>query len=278
MSAYLQKLNEAKNFLASRFRCPDYAIVLGSGLGGVLEDLDNVEAEIPFSEIPHLAKSNVAGHKARLLVGSIGGVRIVGVQGRLHFYEGHPMEQVVFLVRALALQGVDTFLLTNAAGGLNDNLRPRDLLLITDHINLIPNPLMGPNEAELGPRFPDMSDTYDAGLRAKFLNAAVSAKVDLKEGVYLGITGPTYETAAEVRMYRGFGADVVGMSTVPEAVALRHMGKNIIGLSCVTNLTAGVGPAVAAEAMTHDEVLKGAGEVKDKMIALLRVALPLLGE
>ena len=273
MSPYLQKITEAQNFLAERFSPPQFAVVLGSGLGGVVDAMTDKECEIPFSEIPHLAKSNVEGHKARLVVGKLGGVRVVGVQGRLHFYEGHPMDQVVFLVRTLAWFGVGTFILTNAAGGIRENLRPLDLLLVNDHINLFPNVLLGPNEPAFGPRFPDLSEVYDAALRTVIKKAAAKVKLDLKEGVYAGMTGPTYETPAEVRMYRSWGADVVGMSTVPEAIALRHMGKKVIGLSCVTNLAAGVGGET-----THGEVLKGAAQVGDKIAVLLAEALPQMGK
>lgn len=274
MSPYLKKLNEAQTFLAEKFKAPQFAVVLGSGLGGVVDALTDRECEIPFSEIPHLAKSNVEGHKARLVVGKLGGVRVVCVQGRLHFYEGHSMEQVVFLVRTLARQGVETFVLTNAAGGLRDTLKPLDLLLVNDHLNLFPNVLLGPNEPELGPRFPDLSEVYDAELRAVMKQAAAVVKVELKEGVYAGMTGPTYETPAEVRLYRSWGADVVGMSTVPEAIALRHMGKKVVGLSCVTNLCAGVGTGETS----HGDVLKGAAQVGNKIASLLVEALPRMGK
>ncbi len=267
-----ENLQKAKQALEKKFgTLPRHALILGSGLGGVIDGMTDQEGELPFAEIPHMAKANVEGHSGRIVVGKIGGARVVGVQGRLHFYEGHPMEQVVLLGRALALAGVENFVLTNAAGGLNAALAPADLLLIEDHLScFMPSPLLGPNEPRLGIRFPDMSGVYNSGLRAKLKAAAVRAKVDLKTGVYLGITGPTYETAAEVKLYRGLGADVVGMSTVPEAVALHHMGKKVAGISCVTNLAAGVG-----ETTTHADVLKGAAQAQDRMARLLAEAFPL---
>ncbi len=267
-----EKLQQTKDFLNGRFSSPKYAIVLGSGLGGLIDDLKDKELEIPFSEVPNMVAAKVEGHTGRLVVGNLGGVRVMGVQGRLHHYEGHAMEQVVFLVRALGLAGVETFILTNAAGGLNEHLKPLDLLLIEDHLNQMTNPLLGPNESRLGPRFPDLSHAYDLSLRQKMIAAATAANVDLKKGVYLGIHGPTYETPAEVKMYRLWGADVVGMSTVPEVIALRHMGKKVVGLSCVTNLAAGVGMT------SHGDVLKSGEQVKEKISALLTHALPLFEE
>ncbi len=266
-----ENLQQAKQGLEKKFGpLPRYALILGSGLGGVIDGMTDKEGELPFTEIPNMASAKVEGHSGRIVVGKIGGVRVVGVQGRLHFYEGHPMAQVVLLVRALGLAGVETFVLTNAAGGLNPSLSASDLLLVEDHLNMMPNPLLRPNEARLGIRFPDMSEVYDAGLRRKMKDAAKRAKVDLKYGVYMGITGPTYETAAEVKMYRMLGGDVVGMSTIPEAIALRHMGKKVVALSCVTNLAAGVG-----EVTTHADVLKGAARAKESMARLLIEAFPL---
>ncbi len=266
-----ENLQQAKTALEKKFgTLPRYALILGSGLGGVIDGMTDKEGELPFAEVPNMAAAKVEGHSGRIVVGKIGGVRVTGVQGRLHFYEGHPMAQVVLLVRALALAGVENFVLTNAAGGLNSTLAAADLLLVEDHLNLMPNPLLGPNEARLGVRFPDMSEVYDLKLRRQLKDAAKRAKVDLKSGTYMGITGPTYETPAEVKMYRMLGGDVVGMSTVPEAIALRHMGKKIAAISCVTNLAAGVG-----EITTHADVLKGAAKAAENLARLLTEAFPL---
>lgn len=255
----LSKLDEAKSSLKQRCsNFPKFVIVLGSGLAGLLDSME-VETEIPYSQIPNMKGVSVQGHVGKLVIGSLGGVRVACMQGRIHYYEGHAMEDVVFPYRAFALAGAEVFFLTNAAGGLKPTMKPADLLLIEDHINLTgTNPLIGKNIEELGVRFPDMTNVYDPKLRAIVEKKAKSLKIPLKKGVYLGLHGPSYETPAEIRFYKKMGVDVVGMSTVPEAIALNHMKKRVVAVSCITNLAAGV----TKKALVHDEVLESAKKVQ----------------
>lgn len=266
----LDKLNEAKRFLLSR--CKDFpktTVVMGSGMSTVLSDLE-VETEIGFNEIPHVPGVTVEGHSGRIKIGRLGKARIAVSQGRLHFYEGHSIQTVVFPFRAMGLAGAETFILTNAAGGMHPEMKPMSLLLIKDHINLTgENPLVGPNIAELGPRFPDMTHIYDLELRATFESAAKRIGLPLSQGVYVGLRGPSYETPAEIRMFRQMGGDVVGMSTVPEAIALRHMGKQVVAISCITNLAAGV----TGEILNHNEVLDNAKHAHQGLAKLLKEAI-----
>ena len=268
-----RKLEEGRDGLAKLCpRFPKIVVTLGSGLAGLLDDME-VETEFPFHAIPHVKTQSVAGHKGRVVVGKLAGVRIAAMQGRLHFYEGHTMEEVVFPFRVFGLAGAQLFFLTNATGGIRPDMKPLDLMLIRDHINLMgDNPLTGPNDDRLGPRFPDMSEVYDRTLSETVLVAAKKAGVPLLEGVYVAIKGPSYETPAEIRMFRACGGDVVGMSTVPEAIAIRHMGKKIVGVSVVTNLAAGVhqGP------LEHEDVLEQAPKIYKAMGRLFSEALPLL--
>jgi len=251
----MEKRGEAARFLKSKVSdFPRILIVLGSGLSDLVEDMEK-ECVIPFSEIPHFKKVTVAGHIGQLVVGRLEGTRVACMQGRYHFYEGHTMEEVVFPFRAFGAAGCEAFLLTNASGGLQPGMNPMDLLLIRDHINLMgTNPLIGPNEGELGPRFPDLTHLYDPSLRKIFRDVAQAEGIPLREGVYIGIHGPSYETPAEINMYRVLGGDVVGMSTVPEAIAIHHMGKKVVAISCITNLAAGATGAPLA----HAEVLENA--------------------
>lgn len=252
MTPLMSKLAEATAALQKR--CPNFpkvTIVLGSGLGTLFDELE-CELEIPFEEIPHLKKATVEGHPGRLTIRRQGTSRFACMQGRLHFYEGHSMQDVVFPYRALALAGCETFVLTNAAGGMHAEMTPGDLVVLTDHINLTgTNPLIGPNEKDLGPRFPDLCNMYDSELRRQFLAAADKNGVKLRQGVYVGLLGPSFETPAEIRMLKVMGGDVVGMSTVPEAIALRHMGKKLLGISCVTNLASGI----AGAELDHNSVM-----------------------
>ncbi len=270
----LNKLEEAKHFFLSRCSVfPDTVIVMGSGMSNVLADIQ-VETEFSFSDIPHVPQVSVQGHTGRIKIGRIGNRRVVISQGRLHFYEGLPMSTVVLPFRAMALAGAKHFILTNAAGGMHADWKPPTLMLISDHINLMgTNPLIGPNLHELGPRFPDLTQLYDPEIRAVFRAAAKKVGVNLREGVYLGIHGPTYETPAEIRMYRQMGADVVGMSTVPEAIALRHMDCRVAAISCITNLAAGV----TGEAMNHQEVLDNAKIAQEGLSRLLAEAVSQFG-
>lgn len=266
----MQRLDDAKKVLLAKLGSfPKLVMVLGSGLSNIADDIQR-EAEIPLSEIPHVKKPTVQGHVAKLVVGKLHGVRVACLQGRLHYYEGHSMDDVVFPMRALAWAGADAFLLTNAAGGLRPEMSPLDFVLLKDHINLFgTNPLIGPNHDALGVRFPDLSHTYDPELRKIFLNAAKKHSIPLWEGVYVGIHGPSYETPAEIRCYRNMGGDVVGMSTIPEAIALRHMGKRVVALSCVTNMAAGV----TDEPLIHDDVLANGKKIYGRFAKLMEEAI-----
>lgn len=228
----------------------DLAIVLGSGLGDSTGFMD-VERRIPYTDIPGFAKPTIAGHAGELLIGNAHGLRITAMRGRFHMYEGHDLSTVVLPIRSLIRAGAGTVLLTNAAGGVNMGFHPGDLMLITDHINLTGrNPLIGPNDDNLGPRFPDMTRAYDPALIETAHNAAKRLGITLREGVYAWMTGPSYETPAEIRMARTLGADAVGMSTVPEVIAARHMGARVLGISCITNMAAGV----TGQPLSHAEV------------------------
>jgi purine-nucleoside phosphorylase len=226
------------------------AVVLGSGLSGLVDAFED-QVAIDYAEIPGMSSAGVAGHPGRLVTGRLEGVPLVAMQGRLHAYEGHELWRVVLGVRVMARLGAETLIVTNAAGGLDASLPAGALLAITDHLNMTgQNCLVGPNDAALGPRFPDMSAAYDAGLRELARAAAAEAGIALHEGVYAGVLGPSYETPAEVRMLRALGASVVGMSTVQEVIAARHLGQRVLGLSCVTNPAAGLSSRV----LSHVEV------------------------
>lgn len=236
---------------------PTLAVVLGSGFNHVLEAL-RVERKIPYAQIPGFPPPTVSGHAGEIRFGHLGGTPVLVLSGRAHFYEGHPMERVTFAVRALAAFGIRDLLLTNAAGGLNRAFRPGDFMVLTDHINWMGvNPLRGPDLPGLN-RFVDLTDTYDAGLRKLLLAAGQAAKIKLRRGVYLAVSGPSYETPAEIRAFARLGADAVGMSTVPEAIVARQCGLRVAAVSCITNLAAGIAPAK----LSHREVLDTAERVK----------------
>lgn len=219
---------------------PELAIVLGSGLGALGERVELV-AELPYGEIEGFPVSTVSGHRGRFLFGMLEGVRVVVMQGRVHYYEGYRMSDVVLPIRLMGRLGAQALLLTNAAGGINHDFRVGDFMLITDHIaSFVPSPLIGPNLAGLGPRFPDMSAVYDRELCNSIRNSACEAGMSLREGVYLQLTGPQFETPAEIHMARALGADAVGMSTVCEAIAARHMGMRVCGISCISNMASGM--------------------------------------
>ena len=218
---------------------PKVALILGSGLGDYGDTMDIV-ATIPYKDIAGFPQSTVQGHKGQFIFGYVGTVPVVCMQGRVHYYEGYPITDVVLPVRLMKLMGAEVLFLTNAAGGVNINYNAGDLMLIEDHICMIPNPLMGENISEFGPRFPDMSDTYDKALRDIIKEQAGQMGITLQEGVYVQFSGPSHETPAEVRMARALGGDAVGMSTAVEAIAANHMGMHICGISCITNMAAGV--------------------------------------
>ena len=243
---------------------PTVGIVLGSGLGSFAETLEDA-AFVPYGQIPGFAESKVVGHVGRLVAGVSGGTTVLAMQGRVHCYEGHPIEQVVLPIRTMVRVGCKIIVITNAAGGIRTSYTPGDLALITDHINMTGiNPLMGDNDDRLGPRFPDMSTAYDKDLRELAHKVAAGQGIPLKEGVYNWLLGPTYETPAEIRMARTVGADLAGMSTVPEVIAARHMGARILGVSCVTNMAAGM-----QATLSHEEVKETAQRVKKTFIQLV---------
>ena len=253
---------------AIRSRCevlPQTAIVLGSGLGDFADTLGEAVA-FPYEALPHWPASTVVGHAGRLVVGTVAGRRIAALAGRVHGYEGHDPATVVFATRVMGRLGVTRIVLTNAAGGINTGFAQGALMIIDDHINMLgSNPLVGPNDDRFGPRFPDMSEVYSRRLRALADDAARSRGVEVTHGVYVAVQGPSYETPAEIRFFRTIGADAVGMSTVPEAIAARHMGIEVLGISCITNMAAGVLP----QPLVHDEVLETARRVRGSFISLL---------
>jgi purine-nucleoside phosphorylase len=271
---------EAAEYISSKYPHPiKVAVVLGSGLGAFADELENA-ARIPYDEIPHFVKTTVAGHTGQLVLGEIGGKHIAVQQGRFHYYEGHSMEQVMFPVRVFGSMGIQSVILTNAAGSLNTDIRPGELMLITDHLNCIgENPLRGKNDDRFGARFPDMTAVYDAEMQMTAHEAAEAIARErfekgidpeqrdfVKRGIYCALSGPTYETPAEVRMYRMFGADAVGMSTVPEAIAARHQGIKVLGISCITNMAAGMEDGE----IDHDHVMETGAQVADIFKDLLR--------
>jgi len=271
----LGQLDACAAFLrGKRDRVPAVGLVLGSGLGAFAERLKNRLA-IPYEEIPHFpVPSGVVGHAGELVLGDVDSTPVAVLSGRVHFYEGRPMTDVVFPARALARLGVGAVVLTNAAGGVRRTFKPGDLMLLTDHINAFgTNPLIGPNEDSLGARFPDMSRVYDPGLRKLAKDTARSLRIPLREGVYLGNSGPSYETPAEIRAYRTIGADAVGMSTVPEAIALSHTGVRVLGISTITNMAAGILP----KPLDHSEVLATTKKVGDRFVRLLTALVPKIG-
>jgi purine-nucleoside phosphorylase len=248
------------------------ALVLGSGLGAFADELEDAVA-VPYEEIPGFARSTVEGHAGRLVLGRVGGVRVAAMQGRFHFYEGYTLEEVTFPVRALRLLGAASLVLTNAAGGLNNSLSQGSLMLISDHLNLLgASPLRGPNDERFGPRFPDLSEVYDRAYQDAAVQEAHAMGIELRRGIYAALPGPNYETPAEIRMLRALGADAVGMSTVPEAIVARHAGMRVLGVSCITNMAAGV----LDRPIDHAEVMETGERVRETFSELLRRTIPKL--
>jgi purine-nucleoside phosphorylase len=258
--------NEAADAIRARVReVPRIAVVLGSGLGGFADALQEA-VSIPYGELPHWPASRVIGHEGRLVTGKVRGRSIAALAGRCHAYEGHDLRTVTFAVRVLARLGVKTLILTNAAGGVNTGFAQGALMVIDDHINLVGNnPLVGANETRFGPRFPDMTAVYSTRLRRLADEAAQEMGMTLPHGVYAGLLGPSYETPAEIRYLRVIGADAVGMSTVPEAIVAHHMGVEVLGISCITNMAAGVLP----QPLDHAEVMETARRVRGRFVTLL---------
>lgn len=254
---YEKAKNSAQYILDRAKVTPEIGLILGSGLGVLAEQIENA-ITIPYSEIPDFPTSTVQGHAGQLVIGQLSGKTVVAMQGRFHFYEGYSMETVTFPVRVMKLLGVEKLIVTNAAGGVNKDFQPGDLMLITDHINFMPNPLIGCNDERFGPRFPDMSTAYDRAFQQLARNVAEQQNITIQEGVYFGLTGPTYETPAEVRMVRTLGGDAVGMSTVPEVIVANHCGMRVLGISCITNMAAGI----LDQPLDHSEVIETTEKVK----------------
>ncbi|MBV9215331.1 MAG: purine-nucleoside phosphorylase [Acidobacteria bacterium] len=271
----------AADFIREKYAEPiATAVVLGSGLGAFADEVENA-VRIAYEDIPGFARSTVEGHAGRLILGEIGGVSVAVQQGRFHYYEGYELEQVMLPVRTFGVMGVKNLILTNAAGSLSPDLQAGDLMLIDDHLNCFGvNPLRGKNDERFGPRFPDMTTAYDREFHAiaeeearKIAKAHSIDKDILKRGIYCGLSGPTYETPAEIRMYRALGADAVGMSTVPETIAARHMGIRVLGISCITNMAAGMSDGL----IDHEEVMETGARVAEIFKELLRGVIVRIG-
>ena len=267
MNSLASRIQETLQFLKSKTKFkPQIGVVLGSGLGAFVQEI-SPEIVIPFSEIPNFMPTTVEGHQGNLIFGEVGGKRIVALQGRNHYYEGHSMDSVVFPTRIMALLGIEVLVLTNSAGGLADKMQAGDFMIIEDHINLMgANPLMGPNIKEFGPRFPDMTEAYDRRLIAKLEDIMHRKQYRFHKGVYAGLSGPTYETPAEVRYLKIIGCSAVGMSTVPESIAANHLGLRVVALSCITNLAAGI----SQHKLTHAEVTATAKQVEGRFSTLIK--------
>ncbi|CAG9623314.1 purine-nucleoside phosphorylase [Sutcliffiella rhizosphaerae] len=263
----VQDILEARDFIWNKtaYR-PTIGMILGSGLGTLADEIAN-PLTIPYSEIPHFAKSEAVGHANELVIGELMGKTVVAMKGRFHYYEGFTLDEVTFPVRVMKALGVENLIITNACGAVNTSFNPGDLMLITDHLNLVgTNPLIGPNNNELGTRFPDVSQVYNKNLRAIALEVAEEQNTTLQQGVYAWWSGPAYETPAEIRMIRTLGADAVGMSTVPEALVAVHGSMNVLGISCLTNMACGI----LDQPLSHDEVIEVAALVREKFINLVK--------
>lgn len=263
----LEKIKATSNYILERTKFnTEIAIILGTGLGGLVKEID-VEHSIPYSEIPNFPVSTVEGHKGQLIFGKLGGKNVIAMQGRFHYYEGYSMQEVTFPVRVMKSLGIKTLFVSNASGGLNPAYKVGDLMMINDHINMFgDNPLLGKNVNELGPRFPDMSQPYNLHLRNLALKIAMQNSIELKEGVYIGVPGPTFETPAEYKMFRIIGGDAIGMSTVPEVIVARHMNLSVFGISIITD--SGV-PGHIVE-ISHEEVQAIAMQAEPKMSLIIR--------
>ena len=262
----IEAINGAVSFIRGKSSIqPEVGVILGSGLGNVVDAVD-IETAIPYGDIPGAKASTVLGHQGRLILGHAGKLPVAVMQGRVHFYEGYEMGEVLFLSRVLGKLGIKRLVVTNAAGGVNTSYQAGDLMLISDHINFMGlNPLRGPNVDELGVRFPDMSEAYPEALRNIAKEVAKEIGLDIKEGVYLALSGPTYETPAEIRAFRVLGADAVGMSTVPEVIAMSHMQIPVLGISCITNMAAGI----LKQKLTHQEVMDTTARVQEQFTKLV---------
>ena len=270
-----QRAERAAKFILSKTKSrPRIALVLGSGLGAFADEFTGA-ARIPYTKIPHFPRSTAIGHAGQLVIGKVGDVTVAGMQGRVHLYEGYSVKEVAFPIRVFSRMGVQAVILTNAAGGIRKEFSQGRLVVLKDHINLQGvNPLSGPNDEAFGPRFPDMTAAYDKTFREITLAEGRQLSIELGEGTYAALAGPSYETPAEIRYLRSIGADLVGMSTVPEVIAARHSGMRVLGISCVTNAAAGI----LDQPLDHKEVLETAERVKSQFIALLRAVIRKVAE
>jgi purine-nucleoside phosphorylase len=267
------KIKEAADYIKSRASAaPEVGLILGSGLGVLADEITDA-ATLNYADIPHFPVSTVEGHAGELLVGDLAGKKVILMKGRFHQYEGYGATEVSFPVRVMKALGAKTLLVTNAAGGINTEYEPGDLMLIRDHINfMFRNPLIGPNDPQVGVRFPDMSEAYSKKLRDAAREVATQEDIRVREGVYAGLLGPSYETPAEIRMLRVLGADAVGMSTVPETIVARHAGMEVLGISCISNMAAGI----LDQPLSHAEVMETAERVRDTFIRLVKGIVPKL--
>lgn len=264
---FMEKLSETRRYILEKVNMePQMGVILGSGLGGFVELIED-KIVLPYKDIPNFPVSTVEGHKGQLVFGKVLGKPVVAMQGRFHFYEGYSMQEVTFPVRVMQVLGVSGLIVTNAAGGINTSYRPGDLILIKDHINMMgDNPLRGANLSNLGPRFPDLSEGYDLEWRQKALDIAREVGIHPQEGVYAAMSGPSYESPAEIRFLRTVGADLVGMSTVPEVIIANQGGMRVLGISCVTNMAAGVLP----QRLSHAEVMETAERIEKQFVRLVQ--------
>lgn len=263
----MKEIKQAADYIKKKAEHePKIGLILGSGLGVLADEICDA-VTIDYREIPAFPVSTVDGHAGRLVIGRLEGADVVAMQGRFHFYEGHSMDRVIFPVRVMKELGVDTLIVTNAAGGVNGSFQPGDLMIISDHINLLgTNPLIGPNNPEFGVRFPDMSEAYSKRLRQLAKSSADELSISVQEGVYTAVTGPSYETPAEIRFFRTIGTDAVGMSTVPEVIAARHAGIEVLGISCISNLASGI----LDQPLSHEEVIEVTTKVRANFLTFVK--------
>ncbi|MBR1792810.1 MAG: purine nucleoside phosphorylase I, inosine and guanosine-specific [Bacteroidales bacterium] len=267
MSAYMSKIEETANYLKAKgISSPEIGIVLGSGLGDLADKIENATI-VAYNEIPNFKTSTAIGHKGNLIFGTLGGKKVMAMQGRFHYYEGYTMQEVTFPIRIMACMGVKILFVSNAAGAVNPSYKVGDLMIITDHINLLPNPLIGPNLDEFGVRFPDMTTTYSCRIHKLAINCAELMGIELRQGVYVGNTGPSYETPAEYKFYAAIGGDAVGMSTVPEVIVGRHCGLEIFGMSIITNQANDLNEETLNNG---DDVIEAANKATEKVSALFQ--------
>ncbi|MEC2075766.1 purine-nucleoside phosphorylase [Metabacillus fastidiosus] len=260
-------IQETVSYLLSKYKItPKIGLILGSGLGVLADEIEDA-VKVPYDQIPNFPVSTVEGHAGQLVFGKLMGADVVAMQGRFHFYEGYSMEKVTFPVRVMKELGVEILIVTNAAGGINESFEPGDLMIITDHINNMgTNPLIGPNDAKLGVRFPDLSEAYNKELRKIAKEASTELNINIQEGVYVANTGPTYETPAEIRALRILGGDAVGMSSVPEVIVARHSNIKVLGISCISNMAAGI----LDQPLSHDEVIETTEKVRENFLNLVK--------